>query len=1249
MASCSVRDIVNRVVSEDKDSVEAEVKKWLKANDLEIRDAMLQPDVFVSSLLNAAGVTLDGEKVHILDVKVNEEGEAEIKYKIGKSPTVLSDKVGDAGDFVVGENQMPMTGSTITTLFSDYRYTHNRDGFEVISEDLTKDPESILEVADALVEADTHPADEEHNRVLMNQLRTIIDTLVESVPKMVVQLNRDDVANYGQIDVKANEILIESGAGGNKSLLEIYVHELFHAVTHYGISTKDVRTRGITARMENIRDNFIKNVTEERLVEASEGQLSKEDASDLLDYLVHPDRGLHEFVAHSMTNKAVMNVLKTLETGPKKRKPVTLFDKLFNAVVEMFKVISAKVSKEPKGDDFAKMAFLVGRLQNANKKVAKAKHTAGLQNIFSMFDKADNYWKEFLDKLEKKAEKDDDGRLKKEGEWAVTYLVRTAARSLYDKKMRTIYGLGLYGVPGLKPEGTVRSLLKDMMESDETIDAAERLNALSQEIESNRENRARQVANTIRDSFDRPLTANEEVMLTEVVLESDLAAVYFEYGDRIDQILENDKEADKAIKELKDALSEIVSEEVLNRVGYQTQILADYMIEGKDHIALGKNARVIVGKSVEGKDREKAINLVDMIATLEAVKRVNPVKKKAFLELKGEQRNGVDHLVAIQRGEKEHAREVLFRRKEEDNFEIKGYYREFSEDDMEIKIAPKNQEAALKREGFVLKKVLPSHPLSNQAEPMAIYVGEGFIMDTFNRNAMRITGRARKGTTITESHLKGTEDAEKGLLEAQRSINKLLKRRLEVLREMSEGTYKLGDKKNADDSIVSPSIGRSGKVVNFSYGMDKKMKHKTLNIEKRVSLVMGRTAASTYDKSVSESHNEKVMELIDKDAKNIINDSFMGKNLKEYIEINADSPNPEVRDLWNVMPKEVKEKYPEGFKVRRDVMHTLLGQRAMSITDLPGTNLLRDSSTAEVSRLIKHVAKFAEKLWQEIVLISKVDIIIRTPAVFVGNVISNVMLMMMTGHSFRDIVNLKLQGVRELNLYMESVKKGIQYETKDRAGILTKAEQREWMALKNKMASSPVKDLVSEGFYTTINEELDTTASKGWLEKTLNKKMERVPKVVSTGVDILYITNRTPVFKAMERAVQASDFAARYAQYHLMLEKGVKPAAAIKNVRDNFIDYNKPDSRLVEWANKMGFVMFTKYFTRIQRVLGKYGKEHPSKVLLAILGQDLVYELDTIDDQSILTKNLGGLFYTPSDAVSNVLTPSAIEVINHMF
>jgi len=1247
--ACSVNKITQSVVSEDKAQTERNVRKVLKATDTERAAASNNPLSFLVELIKRTKPSIEGKAVSIVNLSRDADGNFTMRYKLEGSDAVVEMEVENFSSFMTESDKFRLDKKHLTKFYSDFEELNTFDDFEALALDITNNPSKIMEVAQSLIDADKYHNDPEHNVALFEQLGLITEALVEMVPNLNVRINNAGKANFGQINVDTNDIYISSGVGGSKSLMEIYVHELYHAVTHYAISSADTGIRGTTARIEKIRDNFLENTTEVDLVKMSGGELSSDQASKLLDHLTNSKVGLHEFVALSMTNKAVMNQLKVLDvTSRAEPENIGLFYKLIDAITDVFNFVIQKVTKEPKGDDLARMVFLVTRLHNAHKKPAKAKRLFGIRNLISIFDPVERRWEEFWAKKERDAKEDFSSIAQKEGEWKVTYMARLTARSFYDEKAKDILGNTVTTFPFLKPEGTIRTILRDMMQGDKVQDLVEALGMQSQVIDQQREFTAVQTAEAILESFNEPLTEQEEEMLTQVVLDTDLSAIFFAYD--MDSLLSDNKNIDEAIKKVLAKLNTLSDKESVNFYDGQALLLANYMMRGEDNIALLKNASNIakkLGTKMEDTQvSDEVIALVDELATLKALKQVSKKNKTAFKDLIERESIGVSNLVAFQFGQKDYSEKTLFPTPADKINIIKGYSAEITNEDIEVTTAPLAKQKDLEKQGFILKKKLVKHDLDGNPTELGLFINNRFMMQRFHRVGLRITDKARRGTTVTETYAMGGND--NITIKASNDIRKMAKRREEVVELMSQGKYNFKEKPS--DSLVSPVLNNSGAVKDFSYGMDKNVKIDVLDMERKVSVVMGRTAASTYDKKETEVFNKKIMALIEEDAAlNFRDGKRVGlRNNKEYISIEKESPNKEVRDFWKVLPNDLKRKYKDGFVVRRDLMYSYLGFRELDITEATGVNRLMSTNPNVYQKVVRYALQFAEKLWQELVKISKIDIIIRTPGVFIGNVVSNFILMYVSGYSFKEITQLKLQGVKELKKYVDGLKESIKLEAKQRSGNISKEEMRRLNVIKNNLVNSPVKDLVDEGFYTTIIEETEHGGDTGsYFNRLAKKKLKQAPKILSDGIDILYITENTKLFKLVEKSIQASDFAARYAQYHLLVEKGTSKEKATKIVRDNFINYNKPNSRFLEWANQNGFVMFTKYFTRIQRVITRYGKTDPLKVLLSILAQDYVFgEIDTIDDQSILVKDMGNLFYNPFDNMMRVFTPSSLEAVD---
>lgn len=1251
--TCSIVGISNSLNSEDLNASRETVKKVLKMTAAERALATSAPIHVISRIIKDSNPSIDGEEVHLINVTRKAMNSFIVKYRVGDNKEIIEMALGSMSPFKTGNSSaLNINSNSLEVLYSDQEYAYNNDDFEVLALDITNNPEKITEIAEYLVEADEYHNDNSYNDILLGQLSSIQEVLVDMVPVINVHINKKGESNTGRINVATGDIFIAKGIGGSKSLLEIYVHELYHAVTHFAITSKSTDVRKITARMEKVREHFLENTAEEDLVRMSGNVLTKEQASEVLDHLSNANNGLHEFVALSMSNKAVMNQLASLnmmDTEIQENRSILKI--LIDAVASLFHSIAKKVTGEPDSDDLSRMVFLVNKISTAHKKPLRAKKFLAIRNLISIFEPVEKKFSEYLEGKIKKATEDVSRNVPKKGEGSLKYNLRLFARSFFDDQARDLLGsvASLASFKGgifspLAPEGTIRTIIRDATQSDLTQDRAESLGLLSGHIDQLREFLAVQNSKVVLSYFSNKPTAEEEEMLTNILLDTDLSTVYESY-DML-KLLENDLEILSVIKEKEKELEKLSDKESFNFYKAQTTLLSEYMIKGTNNIALLMNAENIAKMVDTGSDLEyvskEIIDIIDEITTLKALKLSSKKDKVAFREMIENEPEGIRSLVAFHQGQKERALIDVFPTQSDKLKIIKGYSVQIMDPDVSIVTAPMSRAKELNAQGYKLEKALDKHSLDDNETSMGLFINHKFMETSFHRVGIRLTEKSRRGVTVTESYMSGVDNHKPH--KAALAIIKMKNRKSAVISNMFEGSYNANT--TPDDNLISPTLNNLGKTVDFRYGMSKESKIKYLNMERKIAAVMGRTVASTFDKKESDNFNSLMMDLILEDAnKNKTKKSVIGDNLKEYVKIEKHSSNADIAALWRVLPENIKSKHSEGFFVRRDLMYTYLGYREMGVENLLGFNLI--NSNSDFVKNLKYILKFAEKLWQELVKISKIDIIIRTPGVFIGNVISNFMLMYASGYSMKEIIELKYQGVKELRMYTTGLKESIQLRAKLDAKLITPKELRRLNVIENNLKNSPVKDLVDAGFYTTIVEEIEHGGESGsYFNRLAKKKLKNRPKIFRDGLDLLYITENTKFFKVVEEGIQASDFAARYAQYHLMVEGGADKDFAIKTVRDNFIDYNKPNSKFIEMANKNGFMMFTKYFTRIQRVLKNYGLRHPAKLLLSVLAQDYVLgEMDDMTDQSAVVKDMGNLFYNPWDHFMRVITPSSLEAI----
>jgi hypothetical protein len=87
-------------------------------------------------------------------------------------------------------------------------------------------------------------------------------------------------------------------------------------------------------------------------------------------------------------------------------------------------------------------------------------------------------------------------------------------------------------------------------------------------------------------------------------------------------------------------------------------------------------------------------------------------------------------------------------------------------------------------------------------------------------------------------------------------------------------------------------------------------------------------------------------------------------------------------------------------------------------------------------------------------------------------------------------------------------------------------------------------------------------------------------------------------------ATQMGDFTARYVKMKYDIEeKGVSRDDAINDALQKFIYYNMPQNKYLQWMNDNGFMMFTKFFLRIQPVAIKLFADNPARAMTVLAAQ----------------------------------------------
>lgn len=1195
---------------------------------------------------------LNSSPIKVLSIKPLESGMYIVRYTNKSSSVVYSAKVDINGKFVNDPSKefgFGLLDYTATVLGSSPAANAANLAYKNLGKTVHRSTEKMLELATALRSLDKDTISDEYFSYATAVIQNIDPMLL---PKINVLINTKAAKMGGTVnlDTKTMKLAVSNKpktAGNQMSAVEMYLHELIHAFTGFAVESKFAATeaRPIIRKIEHLKrlarehvkiEDFLPDVSLDAVEELKH-------ATNTYNYIFNNSKtGLHEFIAHSLSNPKLMEKLKVVTVNDKELQvePMSLLDTIIKYASNLVNIVLGKYTfGSMEHTVFDELTALTFNLAEYNNKALKRRKdpTSLSEKIYSLIDVGNKKGEIIQVKLEQFFDQMKVAPLPKNATKLETamWLARYLPKLIGDSKMRPFLNLVLSTL-GMKPEAFLQNVIRDVSTPDDLERMIEQLGLDSDKIDNVRETIAVSAKESIMKQFKTKLSRAELNTLTLIGLDTDMSSIFDSYTPaEIQTLLTDDAELSKAIHS---ATTEIAHKDRANLQWYTNQAngLGYYMATHKAGIAQNLNAHNIASlnftRKKVGRPDKALVASIDKLATLYAIKYSPKQAKEVFSDLFKREPEGIAHFMSFHTGFKNESAKELFKNKV---LMIKGYSKEIFDDSVSIVIKPVAMAEEMNNDGYELIEELPKAAGDTSKHVMGVYRSKRFVSQNYNRAATRITNLAKRGTTLTAARFKGNEAM--AAKQAQLDIQKMNIAQRAIVDQMQLGVY---DPKQ--DMGLVPVLNDSGKVVDYRYIMSKSRKRVLLEQDIDGAQVLSRMFASNYDKMNTKEQNDNVLAVIEADMKdNYIPGETLGRNNAEYIRISPTSPIEKVAELYKILPDNMKQAIANSdngyIAVRRDMLHNYFGFRNMSIMDTMFGGLLPKEW---------HIAfKFVEKLWQEIISITKVDIVIRTPAVFIGNVISNLMYSIQTGNSPIKVLKRTLDNARNIREYINIEKEIATLELAKKSGNYAGMDIKKIASLKESLSRNPLHPLMKTGMYQAIIEDVSMSdfKSNNRVSQWIDKKTEGVPEFVRNGAHWLYLSERTSFFRYMTQATQYSDLAARATEYQFLLEKGIPEEQARITVLDAFINYNKPSTALEQWANDMGLVMFTKYFKRIQRVIKNGITKHPVSFILSLLAQEGLMDISDVTDSSLMSKNYGAISQNMVDELVRAVTPSLAE------
>jgi len=359
-------------------------------------------------------------------------------------------------------------------------------------------------------------------------------------------------------------------------------------------------------------------------------------------------------------------------------------------------------------------------------------------------------------------------------------------------------------------------------------------------------------------------------------------------------------------------------------------------------------------------------------------------------------------------------------------------------------------------------------------------------------------------------------------------------------------------------------------------------------------------------------------------------------NLDSYIKKHKkDINNKTIKEITNRMTN--IQKTSPYIAVRRNMVDHTFGRREPSV--------FSHSSIRNTNKIVK-VLKYIGALWKHIVKMVKSNIVIRDLPVLMWNITSNVLLAVIQGRNPIKEVQQQIKGIILLNKYRNASKRMSELAIKSRSGLMTKSEKDEYNRLQNEINNNPVKPLIDAGLYSHAAEDLsnDDIYKQDYFDAKVDAWKGKMPKGVQSVLEYGFLMKKNPVFNTLLTFMQSSDFAARYSKYYTLIEQGVDPQTALKEILDNQINYNFRHGKILQWLNANGIVMFSMFLEKIQKVIKKTTFENPFNVLLAILAGGTMVDDSPLGD-FMTGSTISNRIFTPFDLMGNLGEwPAAIQI-----
>ena len=775
----------------------------------------------------------------------------------------------------------------------------------------------------------------------------------------------------------------------------------------------------------------------------------------------------------------------------------------------------------------------------------------------------------------------------------------------------------------------------------------EQLRKSKHRIDQARQHVEQAMRGSVEKAFSRELSEKERIDLTKVVVKLDLSSLLDTYNlNQIDQFLRDPEALKKEIRKLRKRLDKFPEafnyRQDANDLGFY---LAKEVSTSEMLLLNARNIARQAGRNttVKNADALAAEPIIDRLATLYGISHTDMHHRETVSELIREENhakedtgdNGVMFVMNMHRALSQRAKDDLFMGAE--SMMIKGYTRDVTNPHASLKVVQDLSDTDLEARGYTVVNSLPADGTDTIQGERYLVMSDSDKMVSRVTGALSFTSRKRKGSTA-DVHTKADV---KQITEAK---HKIFANMAPIERDPS---------KQRGAKMV-PVFNDKGDIAGYRYLMSAENRDRYLERNNDIGEVLANLGSSILDKTETKAVNDEIIEALALDFRD--NQSSPG----EYVIVGENSTDKELGEIWRVLPKETKDAVRRHFGgkdiyVRRDMVRIMFGFKQpalVNLWDMSGED--RNMIQNMIVTMFEHLPYFSKhtiarmrktgEIWDEMVKEVKDILVIKTGMTLLGNFISNLSVLYIAGVPLTKMAQLHKEGYNGIVSYQRDTKElaitqsllaGNPSMTATKRAVL---EDR-IAQLEDDIAANPVRELVEAGAMSTIVEDIDDQVDpfsyKSKLTQALDARTQWVPDIVKTAAGVVTMSRDTSLYKVLNHSTQVSDFVARYAMYKQLTGRKRDPMSkrdALNEIMETFVMYDVPTNKYVEYLNRKAFLLFTKYYFRIQAVIVKRMRRDPGR-MAALAIANHYFDFWNILESSFLSQDPLSRFANPAELV----------------